>query len=134
MKNYELTYLISADLTDEESKGVCEKIAGFVAELSGLINNSLEPVKIRLGYPIKKKNTAYLTSLGFSLDPQKIEELEKKILSEIQVLRHAIVVKIKKKEKKSRRLINTVIMRQETNKEKKVELENMDKKIEEILQ
>lgn len=130
MKNYELTYLISSDLTTEESKILSEKVANFIPELSGIIDNNLEPVKIKLGYVIKKSQEAYLASVSFSLNQEKLIELKKKVESESHILRHIIIVKIKRKERPIKERSRVM----EKTKEQKVELENMDQKIDEILQ
>jgi ribosomal protein S6 len=132
MKNYELAYLISSDLSTEEAKSLSEKMAGFVSELQGTIKNNAEPEKRKLGYPIKKKAEAFLASLEFAILPEKIIGLKEKILSEKQIIRSMIIAKPKENQKKKK-------TRQPQPAEKnapvgeKVEIENMDKKIDEIL-
>ena len=67
MKNYELAYLITPDLSGTEAKTLSEKISGFVPELEGIILTNSEPDKRRLAYLIDEKIEAFLVYLDFSL-------------------------------------------------------------------
>lgn len=128
MKSYELTYLISPDHTEEETKNLSEKIANFITELSGLIKTNHNPSRTKLAYLINGKREAFLNSIEFSLNPEKIKDLKNKMKMG-EIIRYVIVIKAKERKaplKKPRVA--------EKSKEQKVEIENMDKKIDEILQ
>ncbi len=130
MKNYELTYLISSDVSGEELKNLSEKIKSFVQEEEGAIKKTTEPSKTKLGYQIKEKGEAFSCILNFSLNPEKIADLEKKLKAENQILRYMILnkdlfEKILYPKRTSPKL--------ETKESEKVELKEIDKKIEEIL-
>jgi len=125
MKYYELTYLISPDLDEKEAKDLSEKINGFIPELTGIIKNNSEPEKKSLGYSINEKSEAFLVSLNFSLETDKVIELEKKIKLEKEILRH--IITRKEERKKSEKIEKKEI------REKKVDLEGIDEKIDEIL-
>lgn len=140
MKNYELTYLISTDVSEEELKNLSEKIKNFVQEEEGIIKKTTEPSKIKLGYQIKKKEGAFLSVLNFSFqpsadqpkagNPEKIANLEKKLKAENQILRYMILNKdLSEKPIRPRR----VSPKTTTKESEKVELKEIDKKIEEIL-
>jgi len=134
MKNYELAYLISPDLSAKEAGDLSEKIASFVLELGGTVLNNTNPEKRKLGYSIKRKQEAFLGSLEFSILPEKINDFKKKIFSEKQILRHIIIVKAK--ERKMPEKIRRSAERQKIltdEKEKKVEIEKINEKIDEIL-
>lgn len=133
MKNYELVCLISPDLSAEEANALSEKIVGFIPDLKGLVLNNPEPERKKLSYAINKKLEAFLVSLEFSLLPEKIKELKQNISSEKQILRHIIVAKAteRKKAKKVRQLPKEKAIAKE--KEKKVEIEKINEKIDEIL-
>ena len=174
MKHYELTCLISPDLSDEEQKVLSKKITGFISEEEGSLEKITEPYKKKLGYFIKKRKEAFLVSLNFHLDPGKLKNLEKKIKVEKQIIRYFILFKREFKrtseEHRSKKLNNDKILKDleklspvpvmensTENKEsatvesneirkdkplisktfddrsKKVELKEIDKKIEEIL-
>lgn len=130
MKPYELTYLISTDASGEELKNLPEKIKSFIQEEEGAIKKTTEPSKTKLGYPIKEKWQGFLTVLNFSLNPEKIANLEKKLKAENQILRYMILNKdIPEKILRSKRTRPEL----KTKESEKVELKEIDKKIEEIL-
>ena len=142
MKNYELTYLISPDLSEEELKNLSAKINSFIPEEAGVLEKTTEPLRKRLGYPIKRKAGAFSVSLNFSFNPEKLEDLEKKLKSENQILRYIILIKTTAKEVLPRKKRPLKIPQKITEpsepaahqpKAKKVELKEIDKKIEEIL-
>jgi len=146
MKNYELTCLISPDLSEEELKSFREKINSFIQEEGGTLTEINSPIKKRLAGPIKHRNQAYLTTLNFQLEPEKLanldynppttqkrlENIEKKLKSENQILRYLILIKPRPKEilvrgkklptPKPRKILKP-----------KVELREIEKKLEEIL-
>lgn len=130
MKNYELTYLVSPDLSGEQVQTLTEKIADYVTEETGIIIKTSKPSKISLGYLIKKRGEAFLVSIDFSLNPEKIINIEKNILKEGDILRHLVIIKEEKKEAPVRTRIKP---KTEESQSTKVELKEIDKKIEEIL-
>ena len=130
MKNYELTYLISSDVFGEELKNLSEKIKSFVQEEEGVIKKTTEPSKTKLGYSIKEKGEAFLVTLNFSFQPEKIANLEKKLKAENQILRYMILNKdLPEKILRPKRTRPEL----KTKESEKVELKEIDKKIEEIL-
>ena len=140
MKNYELTYLISTDVSEEELKNLSEKIKSFVQEEEGTIKKTTEPSKIKLGHSIKEKEQGFLNILNFSLSPEKITNLEKKLKAENQILRYMILNKdLSEKPIRPRRISPKTTTKEpdksldKQSESKKVELKEIDKKIEEIL-
>ena len=123
-------------------------MSGFFSR-EGIFKNVSEPARKKLGYPIKKRKDAFLITLSFGLNPEKLKELEKKLKFDNQILRHTILEKIPAKipEKIKRPLFAKSIEKKSTFAEsekktpelkkpapaKKVELKEIDKKIEEIL-
>jgi len=130
MKNYELIYLISSDVSREELKNLSEKIKSFIQEEKGAIKKTREPSKTKLGCRIKAKGEAFLSILNFSFHPEKIANLEKKLKGENQILRYMILNK-----DLSEKILYPKRTRSElkTKEPEKVELKEIDKKIEEIL-
>lgn len=143
MKLYELTYLASPLLSEEEIKSLLSKISGFISETGGKMEKSHEPLRKKLAYPIKKQTEAFLISLDFRLFPDKLKELEKALKSEKEIIRYIILNKKEVKEKPASRKPfippSPEVATEEPAKEKKeakpqkVELKEIDKKIEEIL-
>ena len=78
MKLYELSYLISPELSEEESKDLSQKMSGFLSR-EGKIEKTDDLFKKRLGHPIDKKTEAYLGVFEFRFAPEKTKELEEKL-------------------------------------------------------
>jgi len=122
MKHYELIYLISPDLSETEINVLENKIISFIQEEGGVL---IETVK-----PVKKNEGNLLADLIFQITPEKLEILGKKIKSENQILRHLILTR------KKPRAVSEILTRprKEIIKPKtKVELKEIEKKLEEIL-
>lgn len=139
MKSYELTYLISPEISEEEIKIISQKVSDFIYEEGGTVENINPPIQKKLGYLIKKKGFAYLSVLNLNLEPEKPLNLEKKLKAEPEILRYQILVK-----KLPRKVISAVkpphlpsqVLPDKSKKDKsaKVELEEIEKKLEEILE
>ncbi|MBU3942952.1 30S ribosomal protein S6 [Patescibacteria group bacterium] len=136
MKNYELTYLISSDYSETDVAKVIAGITNFVREKEGSIKRTSEPSKIKLAYLVEKKAEAYLISTYFSLAPEKIAELEVYLKEKRELLRYILVVKKDIKEKLTKRRTKPQPVKELSEEEKevkKVELQAIDDKIDEIL-
>lgn len=94
MKYYELTYLISPDLSQEEAEKLHQGIISFLQEKEAILNIKEEKVKkIDLAYPIKKKERVYLATVEFYINPEKIKEISKEIKENKNILRHLLLNK-----------------------------------------
>ncbi|MDI6591350.1 MAG: 30S ribosomal protein S6 [Patescibacteria group bacterium] len=132
MPLYELTYLISPEISEEEVKKTQEKINSVIQEKGGIIIESKKIVKKKLGYPVRKKDSAFLGEVNFRISPEKMGDLEKKIKEEVQILRYIILAK---KEPKLAILPEKppFPIRKKLKPKPKVELKEIEKKLEEIL-
>jgi len=126
MKYYELIYLVSPGISKEELNSLQEKINFIVQAEAGILGDSRSEGKRELVYQIQKKNEAFLASVNFYLKPEKLENLEKEIKSEEKILRYSIFAK--KPVKKTK-----IFKRKRRIKKEKVELEEIEKKLKEIL-
>ena len=135
MKSYELTYLISADLTEEEAKQFQDKVTSLIQAEGGILAAGSTILRKKLAYPIKKQTQAFLAILTFQLEPIKLIDLEKKLKLENQMLRYLILIKPPVKEMPARRkkVPEIVPKKPFPPSEKKVELKEIEKKLEEIL-
>jgi ribosomal protein S6 len=149
MNYYELTCLISPALSEQDVQEISQKIKDAIQEESGNLEKIILPVKKSLVHFVKKQEEAYLVIANFQLAPEKMKNLLKKLKSENQITRYMLLNKKPLKENskgESRRRIplsaeeagdkkpaggyGSVASR---TKNKKVELKEIDKKIEEIL-
>ena len=138
MKSYELNYLISPDLSEEELNAFQEKINKWVQEEKGILGEINKPQKRILAYPIKKMVQAYLSSINFQLNPDGLLNIEKELKNEGQIIRYLILFKKPRKvtEKRIRRIIKKLeppSIKTGVTKKEKAELETIEQKLEEIL-
>lgn len=122
MKRYELTFLTTSNFSKEETEEISEKIAKFITEGGGNIEEVKMPVKKNLISLVSKRREIFVTSIFFFLSPDKIKDLKDFILLEKTVIRHIIICKKKDEEE------NSVARRVP-----KSELKEIDEKIDEIL-
>jgi len=123
IRYYQLAYLLSPDLKKEEVENIQNDLTSFLKR-EGILDKIESPLKRTLFYPIKKKVEAFLGAIYFYTEPQKIKDLEKKLRGEEKILRYLIVSEKAPKKMKIEKKIK---------KPEKVELEEIEKKIEEIL-
>jgi len=162
VKLYQLTYLISPELSFEEAKDFSQEIDSLILKKGKLIKPG-GPSRRALAYPIKKQTAAYLTRSEFHLEPQEIENFKKEIknrasersegedenkvliASKSKILRFLFLekkippekpkTKLPPKPELLRRVEMNKVHRQEEKEpaSKKAELEKIGEKLEEIL-
>ena len=145
-RKYELTCEISPAINELELKELIERIGLFMQESEAKVRKTSEPAKKRLGVRTKKQKEAFLVNFFLEASPDKIEQIDKKLKSEPDILRHIIIVKKyseetpKRQLRREKRLENFIDRRkteksekERSSKSKKVELQEIDQKIEEIL-
>jgi len=144
MKSYELTYIISSEITAEDAELESKNIETFIQKKEGTILKSEKPSPRTLSYLIKKQSSGFMGILEFQLEPEHINELKEKIQKNNRIIRHMLIIKKPAKIQKERRIrkkplatveISPIIKTKEkiekTN--KKVELKEIEEKLEEIL-
>lgn len=97
-KKYEIAYLLSPNVSEGEVLGYDQKITSFISQSEGEIIDARPSKKIKLAYQIKKNSHAYFGLVNFSAFPEKIGEIEKKLKFEDKLLRYLIVFLDKKAE------------------------------------
>lgn len=125
---YELTYLISPNLSPEEVENFSKNIEAQVSKIGEILPLE-KPRKIRLAYPIEKKGEAFLQVFGFKSEPKKVLEFKETLGKEQNILRYLL---IKKRERPERLTGRTKEFVKKPITEKKVELKEVEKEIEKI--
>ncbi len=138
MKFYELTYLISGKISEEELKNLQEKINSLIEKEGGVLYGLKGPSQQKLAYPIKKETEVFILSLTFHLLKEKVKSLENRLKKIPEILRFLLLTKkVTKIEITPKRTLSKTISQPKfgpkIKKEKKVELEEIEKKLEEIL-
>ena len=139
MKLYELTYLVSAELSPEQMETLSKKISSLILK-NGEIIGLIAPDKKNLTYPIKKQNAALLSQVKFNFEPELIDEFKKEINKEKEILRIMLIEKknmrIKKKNRSSilePKLISEDIKIPAGRSKQKDDLDKIEEKLDEIL-
>jgi len=161
MKAYELTYIISPEVTSEEAEAFAKEIESFVQSKEGVIVKQSNPIAKTLSYQIKKNASGFIGSIEFQLEPEALLELKDKMDKDSKVNRHMIIIKYPARKEKIRRSRNKIESdaivaketkeitienkkveeeklateepKEETKPSKKVELKDIEQKLEEIL-
>ena len=104
--NYETTFIVAGDLTEQDQKDVSEKFLNIMKEAEAEIL-SVEHWGLRkLAYPINAKHNGYYTLVEFNSFGELIEKLEREFRYDERVIRfltvrldkHAVAYNIKRRE------------------------------------
>lgn len=148
MKTYQLTYIISPQITSQEAELSAKELESFVQANEGVILNSENPSAKALAYPIKKHASGFVGSMEFQMEEDRIKEVEEKLHKDGKMVRHMLTIKRISKPKKEREpRIKPVAETPapapteslseakpaETKEKEKVELKDIDQQIDEIL-
>ena len=140
-KNYELAYLLSSTVPEEEVLTWTGKITRAIADAKGVVRRVEEPFRRHLGYPIQKETQAYFGWTTFTAAPEMLVEIKKSLQALGKIIRLLILEKIESTvpvRPMRLRTLPTVpaarpIPRETEKPEEKLDLEALDKKLEEIL-
>jgi small subunit ribosomal protein S6 len=136
MQLYQLDYLISPEISEQDAQALGEKIKSLIEKDQGsIVKTELLSNRV-LAYEVKNFTEAFLAGLSFNLEPEKLEELKKTLESEKNILRYMVFKKKLLKDKlRTRRTIKVSkeIEILKTKPKRKVELKEIEKKLDEIL-
>jgi len=134
MQLYQLDYLISPEISEQDAQALGEKIKSLIKKNQGsIVKTELLSNRV-LAYEVKNFTEAFLAGLSFNLEPEKLEELKKTLESEKNILRYMVFKKKLLKDKPRTKKVIKVSKEIETLKPKrKVELKEIEKKLDEIL-
>ena len=139
-QNYELSYLILGQLSQDAAAAISQQINESLQQAGGMVSESRLPQKINLAYQIKKELTAFLQTTYFGLEPEKLAEVKKKLEETKEILRFLILRKVEAKKMPVRRTPRKPLVALETTPSssqptpsQKVELGEIEKKLDKIL-
>jgi len=76
MAYYEMLYIVSQELPDEDKEKLIEKLRDFIEKNSGMISNESRWGTRGLAYPIKKKDKGYYVLTYFDLPEKALKDLK----------------------------------------------------------
>lgn len=139
-KNYELAYLLSPSVLEEEILTQAGQLTKLIEDAKGVVKHVEEPKKRKLSYAINKEKIAYFGWTTFRTTPENVAGLDKKMKGQAQVIRYLIVeedmnarpMSFRTFSPKSPAAQKAQAAAHDTP-EEKLDLEALDKKLEEIL-
>lgn len=91
MTNYEIMFILSTQLTEEEKKANVEKVENVLTH-AGATEVKTEIMGDRkLAYPINKKENGYYVLTKFVMDGTKLTEVENKLNISEYLMKYMIV-------------------------------------------
>ena len=139
MQTYELTYIISSHMTVEEADTVKKDFEASLQGMSGVVIKSDRTAPLPLAYQIKKQSSGFFVTTEFQIEEAKVKPLKADLEKNPSVLRHFLIVKKPVKIMKERRTRKPIaiselpVATKSKGPTKKVEMEDINKKLEEIL-
>jgi small subunit ribosomal protein S6 len=91
-KDYETLFILKPDFTEEEVTAAIAKLTDYLTKQGGEIMEEERQGKRRLAYTIKKQRYGYYALLRFTIEPGKIEGLEKIFRFNEEYLKNIIVI------------------------------------------
>jgi small subunit ribosomal protein S6 len=96
LREYEVLYILRADLDDDKVQDAVKKVNTLLERSGGMIERTNLWGKRKLAYEVKHQKEGSYVLQDFQLDPDRVPELEAALKITEEVLRHLIVRKPEK--------------------------------------
>ena len=96
MRDYEVLYIVRADLDDEKVQDAVRRVNSLIERSGGTPDRTNLWGKRKLAYEVKHQKEGAYVLQDFQLDPDRVPELESSLKITEEVLRHLIVRKPEK--------------------------------------
>jgi len=149
MRKYEIIYIIPSKYTDAEMEGVVAQVNSILKESGAEVSETYQLGKRRLAYPISNQRNGSYVLTHFEAEPKSLLKMEQTLRLTDEVLRHMIVERNplltqipkfteadERRGEESRpyeRRTAPVAAKPVPVKPKEVNIEELDKKLDEIL-
>jgi len=114
MKTYELSYIISPEVTSEEAESIAKGIESAIQSREGKLLKQLNPVARTLSYQITKRASGFFGVIEFQLEEEKLLEIKDIVVKEKKIVRHMLIIKEAAEFKKARRTRETAKIKVES--------------------
>ncbi|MBI2123786.1 MAG: 30S ribosomal protein S6 [Candidatus Wildermuthbacteria bacterium] len=139
MRNYELTLIFKPDLGPEQLTLAVENVVSLLQGKGGILLSQDSKGRKALLAPIKSHKEGIVMVLKFTMDASHMQDLEKYLKENMQVLRFLCLISVSRKSKdKTPHLVPSLgstiqaPREQEESEAKPMDLGEIDKKLEEI--
>ncbi len=89
-KNYELAYLVSPEFSEGDISMYAAKLTALIENAGAMLRRAETPRLRPLAYPVRKQKNAYFGWTTFAASPSSIAALEKKLRTHEGLLRHLV--------------------------------------------
>ena len=96
MRDYEVLYIVRADIDDEKVQDAVKRVNNLIQRAGGTAERTNLWGKRKLAYEVKHQKEGSYVLQDFQLDPDRVPELESGLKITEEVLRHLIVRKPEK--------------------------------------
>lgn len=96
MREYEVLYILRADLEDDKVQDAVKRVNTLIERSGGTIDRTNLWGKRKLAYEVKHQREGSYVLQDFKIDPGRVPELESALKITEEVLRHLIVRKPEK--------------------------------------
>ncbi len=93
MNKYEIMFIVKATMESADVKKCAETFKKLVSDLKGKVAEYKELGEKKLAYPINKEMNGYYFVMQVEADKECIQEFDRKIRLDENVLRHLIIRK-----------------------------------------
>ena len=91
MTSYELVFIVSPEVADEEVPNTVGKVSEFINKAGGSITEVNQWGRKKFTYPIRRFTEGNYVLAKFELTPISIKELEANLRLSDEVLRHLLI-------------------------------------------
>lgn len=91
MPQYELMYILSSAVPDNEEPALTKEITDFIVSVGGEILKMENLGRKKLTYPIKRTRNGLYVLIDFKLAPEKVNEVDHKIRVTSGIIRHLMI-------------------------------------------
>jgi len=126
---YECAYLLDGNIAEEKATEVAASLRGAIEKMKSIIVEETQPKLRKLAYPVEKRESGFFGWIKFLAQASDIAEIEKQAKRMPEVIRVLIVQSFREELMEHR----TRARKKVVTEEEKGRIEEIDKKLEEIL-
>lgn len=91
MRDYELVFIVSPQVGDEDIDGVTQRVSQIVANNGGEITETNPWGRRRLAYPINNFRDGYYVATKLRLNPTAAAEVERSLRLTEEIIRYLLI-------------------------------------------
>lgn len=91
MPSYELVFILNAELTEDDSARLLDKINDQITKLGGMVSETNTWGKRKLAYPIKRQTEGNYVLKKVQMKPSALKELDTSLKLTENILRYLAV-------------------------------------------